>query len=71
MNNSAKIAIGVAAGIVVGVISGILLAPAKGSDTRKRIAEGATDLADAIGDKFTGITKKCCNSSSAGAKETI
>jgi gas vesicle protein len=39
MNNTTKLLIAISAGAVVGGTLGILLAPAKGTDTRRRIAQ--------------------------------
>jgi gas vesicle protein len=53
MKNSATITaalIGVAAGATIG----ILMAPDKGSETRKKLLSGAKDLADNLKDKFSG-----------------
>lgn len=41
-----KVLLGVLAGVAAGAAIGILLAPAKGTDTRKKIARNATDLKD-------------------------
>lgn len=59
MNNSGKIVIGVAAGLAVGTALGILFAPAKGSDTRKKIMEEGKDLADKLTEKAKAIKKMC------------
>ncbi len=39
-----KILIGALSGIAAGLVIGLLTAPAKGSETRKKIADTATDL---------------------------
>ena len=49
---SGNVVLGVLAGIAVGAIAGILLAPAKGSRTRKRILRKGDDLYDELEDKF-------------------
>lgn len=61
MNNSGKIAIGVAAGLAVGAVLGILFAPAKGSDTRKKIVEEGKELADNLAEKAGAVKKMCTN----------
>ncbi len=45
-------------GAAIGGALGILLAPEKGSDTRKKIANKSNDLADTVKDKFGEIVKK-------------
>jgi len=52
MNNTSKIMIGVAAGAAVGAALGILFAPEKGSDLRRRIAEGSQKIANDVKEKF-------------------
>lgn len=46
MNNTAKILTALAMGAVAGIVTGILLAPAKGSDTRARMSEEADRLSE-------------------------
>lgn len=58
MNNTGKIAVGVVAGLAVGAILGVLFAPAKGSDTRKKIAEQGKELAETLAEK-AGIKHVC------------
>jgi gas vesicle protein len=50
--NSGKVLLGVLAGVAVGALAGILLAPAKGSRTRRRILKKGEKFADGIKDKF-------------------
>lgn len=52
MNNSGKILTAVAVGIVAGAVLGILLAPDKGSETRKKINEESKKVADGVKEKF-------------------
>lgn len=53
--NSSKIALGVLGGIAAGAIAGILLAPDKGSKTRKKIVNKSKDFADDIKGKFEDL----------------
>jgi len=52
MNNTSKIIIAAAAGVLAGVIAGVLFAPAKGSETRKKIDEESKKFTGNIKDKF-------------------
>ncbi len=49
MKAGTKIAVGVVGALAAGVAIGLLMAPEKGSDTRKRLKRRADDLADQIG----------------------
>ncbi|MCU0380454.1 MAG: YtxH domain-containing protein [Chitinophagaceae bacterium] len=49
MDNT-KVLLGFLGGLAVGAIAGILLAPDKGSETRKRISNMASDVTDAVED---------------------
>jgi gas vesicle protein len=85
MNNTAKVILGVAAGAAAGAITGILLAPDSGKNTRKKIAQGTTDLVDdlkqEVSDKvdfaketYNESLEKAANSSKNGidrAKEKL
>jgi len=50
MNNSKNIFGTLLLGVAVGVAIGILVAPDKGSETRKKLLSGAQDLADQLND---------------------
>lgn len=50
MTNSNKIILGLVGAAAIGVAIGILLAPEKGSDARKKIAETANDIASRVGE---------------------
>jgi len=51
-NNNGKVIGALLIGAAVGAALGILFAPAKGSDTRKKIAGTTEDYTDAIKEKF-------------------
>jgi gas vesicle protein len=53
--SSEKVILGLLAGATLGVLAGILLAPAKGSDTRERILKNSEGFVDELKDKFTGL----------------
>ena len=50
--SSKNVLLGVLGGLAAGALLGILLAPEKGSDTRKYISKKGTDLADMLKEKF-------------------
>ena len=56
--NSSKVLLGFLAGAAVGSALGILLAPDKGSETRKKILEKSNDLGDSIADFSDTIKDK-------------
>jgi len=60
MNNSAKILAGIVAGIAAGVIIGVLLAPDKGSETRKKITDEGKKLATDLKEKFNKGKERFC-----------
>jgi gas vesicle protein len=49
MNTTSKIVLGLMGAAAVGALIGILVAPEKGSDLRKKISDGAGDVAEEIG----------------------
>lgn len=53
-----NIAIGILGGLAIGTALGILFAPAKGSETRKKIADKSTDLKDIVVDSSGKLTNK-------------
>ncbi len=57
-STAGKVFLGVLAGAAVGATLGILFAPDKGSNTRKKIAQGANDKAGALADKFNGYVDR-------------
>jgi gas vesicle protein len=56
--SSSKVLIGFLAGAAVGSALGILLAPDKGSETRKKILEKGNDLGDSFADFSDTIKDK-------------
>jgi len=63
---TAKVIGALLAGAAIGVAIGLLLAPEKGSDTRKKIKEGAGDLADKIKDLIDSVASKTSEAPSSG-----
>ena len=60
--NSGKVVLDVLLGAAIGTTLGILFAPAKGTETRKRILRKGEDAIEGISDKFeellNSLTKK-------------
>jgi len=51
MNNNSKIILALLGGVAIGAAIGILLAPDKGSETRKKMADAAKDFGDKAKEK--------------------
>ena len=50
--SSGKVMLGVVAGVAAGVVFGMLIAPRKGSSTRKKLAQTGAEYAEEAKDKF-------------------
>jgi len=48
MNDSGKVVVALLAGVAAGVVLGLMFAPEKGSQTRNKISDSLSDLADAV-----------------------
>jgi len=70
MNNNSKILLGFLVGAAVGGALGILLAPDKGSETRRRIVEKGNDLGDSLSN-FSDTVKDKFNDVVDGVKDTF
>lgn len=53
MTNDQKVIVGFLCGAAAGALAGILLAPTSGEETRKKIADKATDLKDDLSSQIT------------------
>lgn len=58
MKNTGTVLGALLIGAALGAVAGILLAPAKGSDTRKKLADGTKDLTGSLKNKFTRSAEK-------------
>ena len=67
--NSGKILLGVLAGVAVGAVAGILLAPERGSDTRKMISRKSDAYAEKLGTQFKGFIEGMTNKFEAMTEE--
>jgi len=68
--SAGKVLLGVLAGVAAGAVLGILLAPDKGSETRKKIYEKGDEYADGIKDKFSKLIDEL-NKKMDEAKATV
>ena len=59
MNNEKKIVLAALAGAAAGAALGLLFAPAKGSDTRRRVAEEGEKLAGNLTARFNACKEGC------------
>lgn len=58
MSSTSKILLGFIAGAAIGGALGILLAPDKGSETRRRISEKGSEIGDSIVDISETVKEK-------------
>jgi gas vesicle protein len=59
--NTSKVVLGILGGLAVGAIAGILLAPDKGSNTRKKILDSGKGYMDDLKGKFDDLSKEVSN----------
>jgi gas vesicle protein len=65
--SSSKVLVGFLVGAIVGGALGVLLAPDKGTETRRKILEKGNDIGDSLSD-FGGTIKDKFNQMVNGAK---
>lgn len=53
-----KFLLGALAGVAIGAVAGVLMAPDKGSETRRKLAQKGTDMAGGLKDKYSGLKNK-------------
>jgi len=66
--NAGKIITGILIGAAVGAVLGVLFAPDKGSTTRKKISQKATDFSDSIKEKFNDMVDTVSEKFETGKK---
>ena len=53
-----KVVLGTLAGIAIGAVVGVLLAPDKGSETRRKISQKGAGAVDGLKSKYDGLKDK-------------
>jgi len=69
--NSGKVVLGMLVGVAIGTTLGILFAPAKGTETRKKISRKGEDAIDEINDKFEELLNSITEKIDSVKKEII
>lgn len=67
--STGKIVLGTLAGIAIGAAIGVLMAPDKGSETRKKILKKKGELTDNLKDKYEGLKDKYNNAIDGAANK--
>ena len=68
MTTISKVILGLAGAAAAGVLVGLLLAPEKGTDTRKKITRAAGDWATQLSDLFASAKDEIANLKNKGSK---
>lgn len=72
--NTSKVLLGILGGVAVGAIAGVLLAPDKGSNTRKKLRDSGQGYIDDLKGKLDNLSKEVSNkygSLVSDAKDTV
>ena len=64
-----KIVLGTLAGIAIGAAVGVLLAPDKGSETRKKLSRKKDEFAGGLKDKYESLKEKYNNAIDGAARK--
>ena len=67
MTTRTKVIMGLVGAVAAGVIVGLLVAPEKGSDTRKKVGDTASDWAGRLSDLFTSAKGEVDNLKTRGS----
>lgn len=67
--STGKVLLGVLAGVAAGALIGILFAPAKGSETRRKISKKGDDFAETMKEKFNEFITSVSEKFEAGKEE--
>ncbi len=59
--NTGKMILSIAVGVAAGAVIGVLLAPDKGSETRKRISDKSNKYADGLKQEFSDLVENMLN----------
>jgi len=70
MMNSEKIVIGILFGLAAGVILGVLVAPEKGSETRKKIVQSRDSLVEELEKKLNNLVNQLSGSEIDESEQT-
>ena len=68
MTTRTKVILGLVGAAAAGVIVGLLIAPEKGSETRKRVGDTASDWAGRLSDLFTSAKGEVDDLTNKGTK---
>ena len=68
MTTRTKVILGLVGAAAAGVIVGLLIAPEKGSETRKKVGDTASDWASRLSEIFTSAKDEAGNLTNKGAK---